>query len=60
MNARKEINRLMAYSKNSIKCPRCMHSILTSKSKEICRWCGCYVYKDKKEEFKYILGGMLK
>ena len=32
----------------------CGHRIVIGggKSKEICYWCGRYVYKDKKEEFK--------
>ena len=52
MSSRKEINRLMTYSKHAIKCPRCLHSILTTREKALCNWCGIYVYKDKKEEFK--------
>lgn len=52
MSSRKEINRLMTYSKYAIKCPRCLHSILTTREKALCNWCGIYVYKDKKEEFK--------
>ena len=52
MNSRKEIKKLMAYSKHAIKCPRCLHSILTTREKALCNWCGIYVYKDKKKEFK--------
>lgn len=52
MSSRKEIKRLMTYSKYAIKCPRCLHSILTTREKALCNWCGIYVYKDKKEEFK--------
>ena len=49
---KKEIDKLMTYSKYAIKCPRCLHSILTTREKALCNWCGIYVYKDKKEEFK--------
>jgi len=49
---KKEIDKLMTYSKYAIKCPRCLHGILTTREKALCNWCGIYVYKDKKEEFK--------
>ena len=34
---------------------KCSHSILIPPevNKVICSWCGKYVFKDKKEEFKY-------
>ena len=37
----------------TIKC-KCGHSIVFAKStkKVICSWCGKYVYRDPKEEFK--------
>ena len=38
-------------TRNTIKCI-CGHSVFTMKPKEICTWCGNYVYKDKKLEFK--------
>ena len=36
---------------------KCSHSILIPPevNKVICSWCGKYVFKDKKEEFKYRL-----
>ena len=44
----------------TIKCPSCGHSILTHKKRELCRWCGKYVYKDKKLEFQDKLKASLK
>lgn len=33
----------------------CGHRVIVpeSKNKEICNWCGHYVFKDKREEFRY-------
>lgn len=44
---------------SSIKCS-CGHSILTTKQKTLCTWCGNYVYKDKKLEFEERLKSSLK
>jgi hypothetical protein len=44
----------------TIKCPSCLHSILTTKKKVLCNWCGKYVYKDKKLEFQEKLKASLK
>lgn len=38
-------------AKCKVKCT-CGHSIPTTKPKVICSWCGNYVYKDKRLEFK--------
>lgn len=38
-------------TKSSIKCS-CGHSIFTIKPKQLCDWCGKYVYKDKRLEFE--------
>ena len=40
-----------------IKCPNCGHSItLTNRfGRVLCNWCGKWVYKDSKTEFKYKL-----
>lgn len=39
-------------AKHKVKC-RCGHKvILINRDKVICDWCGNYVYKDKKQEFK--------
>ena len=40
----------------SLKCKNCGHTIvLVRQDKKICDWCGHYVFKDKKAEFKYRL-----
>ena len=33
-----------------VKCS-CGHTFATTKEKDLCNWCGNYVYKDKKNEF---------
>ena len=42
------------YDKVKYKC-KCGHKVVIPKwvDKNICDWCGNYVFKDKKEEFKY-------
>lgn len=44
------------YTKNSIKC-KCGHSISFSSCEErkLCSWCGNFVYKNKRDQFKYDL-----
>lgn len=50
-------------AKYKIYCSKCGHGTvfypMEHKSKKICSWCGYYVYKDKKEEFKERLGMLL-
>lgn len=38
----------------SYKCKKCAHKVIIPKfvKKQICSWCGNYVYSDPKEEFK--------
>jgi hypothetical protein len=53
----KKIRKLMnEYTINTYTC-ECGHRvfILKNRDKEICTWCGKYVFKSKKEEFKYRL-----
>lgn len=59
-NGKKEIDKLMSYTKYAIKCPNCLHSILTTRKKVLCNWCGAYVYKDKKLEFEDKLKASLR
>ena len=48
------------YSKNSTKC-RCGHTnFLGSKERIVCSWCNKYVFKNKKDEFVYRIGELLK
>ena len=53
INDSKRFNEATRYK---IKCKKCEHSVvfypMEHKYKKICSWCGYYVYKDKKEEFK--------
>lgn len=54
------IEKEILYEKNSVQCKYCGHKILFSRrSKEICNICGHYVFKNKKEEFKFRLRGKL-
>ena len=42
------------YDKVKYMC-KCGHKVVIShnKTKSLCDWCGNYVFKDKKDEFKY-------
>ena len=45
-----------SYSKRKVYC-NCGHSLIMplNKDKKICKWCGRYVFKDKRVEFDYRL-----
>lgn len=44
------INRLRDY----VKCEKCGYTLpMTDKEKGFCKFCGMYIFKDKKDEFKY-------
>lgn len=46
----KYINEIAKYK---IKCPYCGHKVIVLLSdKNLCDWCGHYVYKEKKQMFK--------
>ena len=49
------------YEKVRYKC-KCGHSVIIPAwvDKQLCNWCGNYVYKDKKDEFKCKLKEMSK
>lgn len=58
----KEYKRLTEeYDKVKYQC-KCGHRVVIPKSKDknICSWRGRYVFKDKKEEFRYRLSEKLK
>ena len=56
----KDIERGVRITQQSIKCKHCGHSVLFSRrEKTICSWCGHWVFKDQKEEFKYRLENLL-
>lgn len=43
---------------NTIKC-KCGHSVFFQRDKTICTWCGRFVFKNKNEEFKFIMNRLL-
>lgn len=56
MNSKKkdrDFKRLQRYTKESVKCKNCGHTILPGKDRGICTWCGHWCYKNDKIEFKY-------
>lgn len=57
-----EFNRMSdEYDKVKYKC-KCGHRVIIPKwiDKNLCRWCGNYVFKDKKSEFEYRLKEKMK
>lgn len=53
MNFKSDTKKFRMYADNTYKC-KYGHSIAIPKfiNKKICTWCGNYVYKNKKEEFR--------
>ena len=49
------------YSKVRYYC-KCGHSVIIPHyvEKKICDWCGCYVFKNKKDEFEYRMNSLIK
>lgn len=49
------------YDKVKIRC-KCGHRVIVplKEKKRLCGWCGYWVYRDKKEEFKDKLKGKIK
>lgn len=47
---------------NAVYCPKCGHTVewWTNDKKTLCKWCGNYVFKTKKDEFKFRLEQRLK
>ena len=59
-NYREDTKKIDFYTRNSTKC-KCGHTnFLGSRDKIICSWCGEYVFKNKKIEFKHRIGELLK
>lgn len=54
-------NKSNEYDKVKYKCS-CGHRTIIPKwaDKNICSWCGKYVFKNKKDEFDYRIKGVLK
>lgn len=53
MNFKSDTKKFRMYADNTYKC-KCGHSITIPNfiNKKLCTWCGNYVYKNKKEEFR--------
>ena len=45
--------RLTYISKLSVKCKHCGHTVFPKKERTICTYCGRWVYRTEKIEFKY-------
>lgn len=43
---------------NTIKC-KCGHSLFFKRNRMLCTWCGRFVFKDEREEFKYTLNRLI-
>ena len=44
-----------------VKCKHCGHVvIMINKKKDICNWCGYYIYRSKKDEFEERLRSEMK
>lgn len=56
----KDFKRLQRYTKASVKCKNCGHTVLVSRERCICSWCGYWVYKNDKIEFQYNFKKILK
>lgn len=56
LNYNEMTKRFNQQQERTIKC-KCGHSIIfvSWKTRKLCRWCGNWVFKNKREEFKYRL-----
>lgn len=55
---KEDMKKDIEYYKSCVKCDKCGHSIMLGRNdKKICEWCGKYIFKDKKTEFMYRMGG---
>lgn len=61
MSYEKDTKLFETLTKVSIKC-KCSHTVVLSPRQEkiMCNWCGRYVYKNEKTEFKYNLLNQMK
>ena len=60
MSYKEDRKRFTAITNNTVKC-KCGCSVtFTKQNRRICNWCGYWVYKDKKTEFKYKMMEKLK
>ena len=56
-NYKEDSKKLDFYTRNSVKCEHCGHTVFLAREKyKICSWCGYYVFKNKKIEFNFRLG----
>ena len=57
---REDKKRSIEFYESCVKCLKCGHSVpIGRKDKMLCEFCGKYVFKDKKEEFRYRMGQIL-
>lgn len=56
---RRKVNPIL-YIRQSVKCPHCGHTQMLYKDKRICTYCGHWVYRNKKIEFKEKLISLMK
>ena len=61
MNFKEMDKKNSEYLKITYKC-KCSHSVIIPnfRNKNICKWCGSYVFKDEKAEFKFRIEQSLK
>ena len=52
--------RFRFFTENTTKCKCGRSAFLGSRDKIICSWCGEYIFKNKKDEFLYRVGEILK
>ena len=57
---RVDLKRYNVSQDSSIKCKNCGHTIVPFKDRIICSYCGFWVYKNSKVEFKYKFKETLK
>lgn len=56
---KKEMESSIKYFKSCVKCKKCGHTLhLHGKDKELCEYCGRYIFKDKKTEFLYRMNNL--
>lgn len=62
MSKKEEDKLFEEYKKITYYCGHCGHSVIiyNDKDKEICNFCGYYVFKTPKDEFKFRMGNCLK
>lgn len=56
----KDTKSSIEFYKTCVKCERCGHSLpIGRQNKILCKYCGNYIFKNKKEEFIYRMGNII-